>query len=162
MKPIILLGIVAIGAIALGTGFLAPIIPNVTLQNLGVGDKDLETPINNAGVDLDIQAVLVDDGNGGALYKNKFFSCSFHSGDSPLSGPLDAVICKLTNSEGLAVGEGRINFCDDLNICPQGPYIPSKQYIIAPLSEAYPGALNLDNVNDVKIVVLGNNPVDNP
>ncbi|MGI0056835.1 MAG: hypothetical protein ACREAK_05620 [Nitrosarchaeum sp.] len=163
MKPIILLGIMAAIGIFAGSGFLAPVINNVLLQNIGVGDKDLETPIDSAGVDLQIQAFL-DPVN--QVFKNKFVSCSFHSGESPLEGSLDKVICKLTDENDNAIAEASLQFCTqeqaDADDCPLGTvqWEPSQQYILSPLIEAYPGALQLDNVEDVRLVVMGDDPTD--
>ena len=167
MKPIILLGIMAVIGIFASTGFLAPEIANVWVQNIGVGDADLESPLNHAGVDLDVGPILGVDANGNPIWKNKFVSCSFHAGvqDFITLQNLDKVICKLSDENGKDIAEGFIQFCPvpAPNGCGAFPvWTPSQQYIITPLVEAYPNALLLDNVEDVRIVVLGDDPTDNP
>ena len=160
MKPIILLGILAAAVITLSSGYLFPTF-QVNVQNLGVGDANLASPIENAGVDLNIEAISYGVGKE-TIFKNKITSCSFHTGDAPEFG-LSAVICKITNQNNEAIAEARLNFCDgDLLACPYGHFEPSMHYDITNLQEAYPGALNMDNAYDIRIVVLGANPVNQP
>ena len=160
MKPIILLGILAVVIVTFSSGFLFPTF-DINVQNLGVGDADFESPIDNAGVDLKIEAISFGEGQE-TIFKNKITSCSFHTGDA-LEFGLEAVICKITTTGDKVIGEARLNFCDnDLVQCPQGHFVPSTAYYITDLEEAYPGALNMDNVYDIKIIVLGANPVDQP
>jgi len=168
MQPIIILGIIAVIGIFAGTGFLAPAIDMVWVQTIGVGDADLESPLHHAGVDLDIAAFPGVGPNGQPIFKNKFVSCSFHAGTQDFNTlqNLDKVICKLTDINNKVIAEQFIQFCPDpvpIGGCGVLPtWTPSTQYIISPLVEAYPGALNIDNVEDVRLVVLGDDPTDNP
>ena len=151
MKPIILLALVGVAATATGVGFLnTEIMLNV--QNLGVGSEDLETPISDANVDLSIVALPGIDLEGNSVFKNVINACSFHYPDNQafpgLNNAGDAtVICKLTQ-DGNVVAEGQIS----------GQFAPSITEIIPINSLAFPGANSVLTVNDVTIVVLGNNP----
>ncbi len=151
MKPIILLALVGVAATATGVGFLnTEIMLNV--QNLGVGSADLETPISDANVDLSIVAVDGIDIEGNSVFKNIINACSFHYPDNQnfpgLNNNGDAtVICKLTQ-DGNVVAEGQIS----------GQFAPSITEIIPITELAFSGANSVLTVNDVTIVVLGNNP----
>src|SRR3990172_523728 len=114
MQPIILLAIVAVGAVALGTGFLFPTF-QINVQNVGVGDADLASPICPScivDVDIDIDAtpndagteILTDD-----YFDNKVTECSWHIGVNDLAvGETDIteVICKITGVDGQGVPNG--------------------------------------------------------
>ncbi len=150
MKPIILLALVGVAATATGVGFLnTEIMLNV--QNLGVGSENLETPISDANVDLSIVALPGIDLEGNSVFKNVINACSFHYPDSEFPGLNNAgdatVICKLTQ-DGNVVAEGKIT----------GQFEPSITEIIPINKLAFPGANSVLTVNDVTIVVLGNNP----
>ena len=161
MQPLVLVGVITAFALFAGTGFLAPEIDQVIAQNLGMGDHDIESPIDSATIDLRVAPTLeCCDLDGNEFWKNRFVSCTFHSGESPIDGPLSAVICKLLDSEGNAIAEGRLDFCSDLNLCPQGEYVQSQEYLIDPLDEAFDGALGLGNVAEIKIIVIGDHPSD--
>jgi len=169
MQPLILLAIVAVGAVALGTGFLAPIIPNMTVQNIGVGDKDLLTPLSNVKVDLDVEATLVnpdaDTTNlpGDEFYKNAITECSWHIGLGDLANgetDIEEVICKITgeatnDQDNVAIGECNKEYPESGAGEPDYPF--SSHEFCTPV-EAYPGAMDIDNVGDVRIVVRGSNP----
>ena len=169
MKPIILLGIIALVGIFAGTGFLAPAIDMVWVQTIGVGDADLESPLHHAAVDLKVEPTLGMGPDGETMiFKNKFTKCSFHAGveDFNTLQNLDKVICKLTDINNKVIAEAPLQFCP-VPTPPGGcgglpQWTPSTQYTIGPLIEAYPNALMIDNVEDVRLVVLGDNPTDNP
>lgn len=161
MQPLILVGIIAAFALVTGSGFLAPGIEEIWVQNLGVGEHDIETPISEASMDLRIVPIVeCCDLDGNEFWKNRFVSCTFHSGESPIDGPLSAVICKLLDSEGNAIAEARLDFCSDPVACPQGEYVESQEYIVEPLEESFEGALELGNVAEIKLVVIGDHPGD--
>src|SRR3972149_7247105 len=88
MKPIILLGIMAVIGIFASTGFLAPEIANVWVQNIGVGDADLFTPVDHVAVDLDV-APIINIGNPSIpndnYFDNKVVECSWHIGVDDLA-----------------------------------------------------------------------------
>ena len=161
MQPLVLLGIVAAFALVVGTGAMAPSIEQVWIQSLGVGEHDIEAPITDASLDLRVAPIVACcDEDGSEFWKNRFVSCTFHSGESPIDGPLSAVICKLLDSNGNAIAEGRLDFCSDPIACPQGEYTESQEYIIEPLEESYEGSLELGNVAEIKLVVIGDHPSD--
>ena len=148
MKPIILLGIVAVAAIGMSSGFL---FGNTTFsliaQDLGAKETDLKSPIDTARVDFVISRI---DGftASGPVYKNHITKCSFHSDDDiPRSGQ---ITCKLTHNNNI-VAEGT------LKLMKTG-YTHSTQTYIPIQHVAYENANDVQNINDVKIIVLGNNP----
>ena len=208
MQPIILLGIIAVGAAALGTGFLAPQIGMVWVQTIGVGDADLFTPVDHVAVDLDVAAIENLGANGiqdvnGCLpnttgptacddtFDNKVVECSWHIGtddlaintmgtpdpsDDKTEVDIEEVICKITgmNAQGvpnhLAIAECSKLYPSLVDDVPTTPLVLESDYpfsshqachvgdTVGPLVEAFPGALLIDNVGDVRIVVRGANP----
>ena len=175
MQPIILLGIVAAGAIAMSSGFLAPAIENIWVQSLGVGAADLASPVDHVAVDLDVGPSLVDpDASivGDEYFKNAVLSCSWHigtddlavvmdpdgqpnSGDEILEEDINEVICKITDADSKAIAECGITYPSTLGID-----YPFSQHQECVPDEAFPGALDIDNVEDVRIVVRGANPTE--
>jgi len=140
MQPIIILGAAVVGVALLGTGFLGEPWNNIELwvQELGWGERNLESPISHAYIDLELKkeinendtteakcranteqspeqlAKCIKDADEDDYFNNVIKACSFHSDDS-----LDAfdaelglspalIICKLTNEEGLPIAEGKI------------------------------------------------------
>ena len=161
MQPLILLAIVAVGAVALGSGFLFPTF-NVNVQNVGVGDADLASPIAGTGiVDVDLDVTALDVGD---HYNNQVTDCSWHVGTDDLNHPqtddISKVICKITgvNAQGqpnhIAIGECFQTYGVFSNV-QEYPF--SQDQHCTPV-EAYPGSLLIDNVGDVRIVILGENP----
>ena len=180
MQPIILLAIVAVGAIALGSGFLFPTF-DINVQNVGVGDADLASPIDPeegvVDVDIDIDATFNDNATPELLtddyFDNKVTECSWHIGVNDLAvGETDIteVICKITGVDGQGVPNGvAIAECNeyygptfDTNPGPTfGDALvdyPFSEHEFCEPDEAYDGALLIDNVGDVRIVVRGDNP----
>src|SRR3990172_3748910 len=116
MQPIILLGIVAVGAVALGSGFLFPTF-NINVKNVGVGDADLSSPIDPdeglVDVDIGIDPELNDNGTPELLtddyFDNKVDECSWHIGLDDLAfGETDIteVICKITGVDAQGIPNG--------------------------------------------------------
>lgn len=193
MQPIILLGIMAVGAAALSTGFLAPEIENIWVQNIGVGEADLFQPVDHVAVDLDVQAIENFGPNGqddaadcapncDDYFDNKVVECSWHIGTDDLATndmgtqdesddmtetDIEEVICKITDENGNAIAECGITYpqtVDDITGESLVDYPFSDHQKCGPegdanpFLEAYEGALLIDNVEDVKIVVRGENP----
>ena len=158
MKPILVLALIAVAAGATGVGFLNTNIM-LNVQNLGVGSENLETPISNANVDLSIAIVNGIDTEGNSVFKNVIESCSFHYPETAGFPGLNddtqgeaTVICKLTK-DGNVVAEGS----------DTGYFASSETYIIKITDLAYDGANFVNNVNDLTLVVLGNDPTpENP
>ena len=178
MQPIILLGVVAVAAALLGTGFLGQ-GGNIVLwvQSLGWGEQDLTAPISHAFIDLNLKKLRNPglDGTpntGDDFFDNVISSCSFHSDQSIRSADPATelspglIICKLTNDKDRAIAEGRIllNGVAETD-CPQNPaelaklrpngYLGSTHLNIDICQTAYPGANDVQKVTDVKIVVEG-------
>ncbi len=150
MQPIIILGAAVVGVALLGTGFLGEPWNNIELwvQELGWGERNLESPISHAYIDLELKKEINENGTpvdicnnitdpiakakciaearADDYFNNIIRACSFHSDDSldPLDPTLGIapalIICKLTNEEGLAIAEGKI-ILDGIGdeTCPQ-------------------------------------------
>jgi len=102
MQPIILLAIVGIAGGAMGIGFLGNTI-NLDVQLLGVGETDLESPIDNAQIDFNIgrQSGIV---NGETQTHNVIDRCDIIADKDIVMG--SHVFCKLTDVDGNVVAEG--------------------------------------------------------
>ena len=148
MQPIILIAIVAVAAIGMSSGFLFGNTSfNLIAQDLGAKETDLQSPIDTARVDFVISKIN-GLGPDGPVFKNRITKCSFHSDDSiPRSG---AIICKLTHNNNI-VAEGRLDLTTTHYTHSTQTYIPIVHF-------AYPFSNDVQNINDVKIVVLGKNP----
>lgn len=139
MKPIILLGIVALAAIGLGMGSLTNVI-ELTVQQFGVGDRTIDSPVDSANVKFDIQKVLAD----GGFFKNYIKNCYV---SSPEQIPADSrIFCKLTGSTGDVIAEGNILLLNTLK---------TNTPITVPIDD--PNVINsqVQNVHDVLIVIQG-------
>src|SRR3990172_8864723 len=159
MQPlVIIIAIVAIAAVGMSSGFLFGTTTfSLIAQDLCAKETDLRSPIDTARVDFVIHTLrVVGDSNSGAAgagviktaYRNLITACSFHSDDDiPRSG---AIICKLTHNNNI-VAEGRLDLTTTSYQHSDQTYIPINHF-------AYDGANDAQNINDVKIIVLGNNP----
>ena len=159
MQPlVIIIAIVAIAAVGMSSGFLFGTTTfSLIAQDLGAKETDLRSPIDTARVDFVIHTLrVVGDSNSGAAgagviktaYRNLITACSFHSDDDiPRSG---AIICKLTHNNNI-VAEGRLDLTTT-------SYQHSDQTYIPIAHTAYPYSNDVQNINDVKIIVLGDNP----
>jgi hypothetical protein len=171
MQPIILLGVVAVAAALIGTGFLGT-GGNIALwvQSLGWGEQDLQAPISHAFIDLNLKKIPNNNGtptdNSDDYFDNVISACSFHSDQSIRSADTatelspGVIICKLTDERDRAIAEGRIllNGLADPE-CAQTQktigYESSQHLIIDICQTAFPGANDVQKVTDVKIVVEG-------
>ncbi len=77
MQPIIVLALVGVAAAATGMGFLNTNIM-LTVQNFGVGEATLETPISDANIDLSVGRMVTSDASGRTIFMNVIDACSFH------------------------------------------------------------------------------------
>jgi len=176
MQPIIILGAAVVGVALLGTGFLGEPWNNIELwvQELGWGERNLETPISHAYIDLELKKEINfgPDGKQGTnddFFNNVIRACSFHSDDSldafdPKLGIAPAlIICKLTNEENLAIAEGKI-ILDGVGIggeeeeCPQrdpaqNGYDGSTTIRIDICQTAFDFSNEVQEVHDIKIIV---------
>lgn len=139
MKPLILLGIVAVAAVALGTGSLTNVI-NLTVQDFGVGDETIISPVDNADVKFNIAQALGNQG----FFKNYIKECIISSDDDLLQGSL--IFCKLTDEHDDVIAEGNKLLTNNLS---------AGNIITIPIND--PNILNsqVQNVHDVLIVIQG-------
>ena len=155
MQPIIWIAIVGIAAAGLTTGFLNTNTFTLIAQDLASQEVTLLSPVDTVRVDFEIvkdeQFIGTDmNGNPHTVYVNKIDKCSFHSPTS--LGATVQIICKLTDMQGDIIAEG--------NIVLDRTYTNSLKTFIPITMEAFPNAADVQNINDVKIIILGKNPVD--
>jgi hypothetical protein len=153
MQPIIMFAIVGIAATGLGMGFLAPGF-TLNVQQLGAQETLLESPINTANVDFTIDKVETEVTEGGThtAYLNVISRCSFHSPTS--LGATSVIICKLTDKDHDIVAEGKLTLTRT--------YTGSTSTYITIEQTAFDGANDVQNIEDVKIVILGPKPAGFP
>jgi len=153
MQPLILFAIIGIGAAAMGVGFLAPGF-DLTLQGLGAQEEALVSPIESASVDFHITKITTNSADGSkSVFVNVIDECSFHSPDSIGTG--GAIICKLIDSEGDIVAEGRLNLVNTMYSGSDVTFIKIEQVGTF-------GANDVQNIEKVKIVILGGDPTLQP
>ncbi len=150
MQPIVWVVIVGIAAAALGTGFLGSTF-SLNLQQLGVGEEDLVSPISLVSVDFVISKVFESvPTNTSPLFKNRIIKCSFHTPTDLAQGT--TIICKLINADDDVIAEGKV-------ILTTAGYEGSSAGFNIPINQiAFEGANSLQEVLDVKIVVLAPKP----
>jgi|SRR3989344_576999 len=103
MKPILLIAIVGIAAAALGIGSLSNTI-DLNVQDLGVGETDLVSPIDNAKIGFGIQKVPVSAG--ADTFKNIIRYCVITNTDDVAIPTGSKIFCKLTDIDGNVAAEG--------------------------------------------------------
>lgn len=153
MNKLMMLAILGTAIVGLGTGFANNTF-TLNLQDLGIGEEDLKSPITQASVDIGLKKVLVNPDDipetGDEFFKNAIAECSFHTPDGLLAS--STVICKLTNEKDQAIAEGRLHFTNGLP--------PSETGFIPITQEAFKNASDVQKIHDVKIIVLGPNPIE--
>ncbi len=155
MQPIMVLAIVGVATMAMGVGFLNTNTFTLIAQDLASQEVTLVSPVDTVRVDFEIKKVeqfTGTDMQGNVIhtvYVNKIDKCSFHSDDD--LGPTAKIICKLTDMQGDIIAEGFINL--------DRTYTHSTKTYIPILQEAFFNAADVQNINDVKIIILGVNPV---
>jgi len=138
MKPLLILAIAAVAAGAMGTGFLNNTNGiDLWIQQFGVGEGDITSPVSHAFVDFDI--VRITQGN---AFKNIVESCDLRFDDDLKAGA--KVFCKLTDWAGDIIAEGRTMLAND--------YV-SHDTLNVPVTD---GNRNVLLVKDVIIVVQDN------
>ena len=137
---------------AMSVGFLAPPFALIA-QDLGAKETLLKSPIDTARVDFVISKIIGFN-QFGSVFKNHITKCSFHSDDD--IGPGGAIICKLTDGHKQANGFGNIVAEGRLDL--KRTYTHSVTTYIKINNVAYKNANDVQNIFDVKIVVLGTNP----
>jgi len=156
MQPIILIAIVGVAAVTLSTGFLMPSIGWFNLQGVSVNERDFSAPLDHANVDIEvskISRVITDsEGNTHNAFFNIINECSFHTPDPGGLGPGATIICKLTDDQHDVVAEGRIDLPNGLD--------KSERTVIPIMQTAFDLANEIQNINDIKLIVLGGNPTN--
>jgi len=146
MQPIILLAIVGIAGGAMSIGFLGNTI-NLDVQQLGVGDQTLSTPITQADIEFSIDrvsgSVLVGETTVTQTH-NVITRCHI----TP-NGTIDAgshVFCKLTDKNGNVVAEGQTELSNT---------IITGGMLWITIDPADFASNKVQNVHDVVLVVQG-------
>jgi len=137
MKPIIVIVVMAIAVTGIGIGSLGNTI-SLSVQQLGVGDEDLVTPISNANIDFVIERIVGNENN----FKNVIADCIVQS-DKEIAA-LSTVYCKLTGANGNVVAEG---------VTVLQTHLHAGSILTVPIDD--PNFLNsqVQNVHDVVLVV---------
>ncbi|MCZ6583124.1 MAG: hypothetical protein O6761_08160 [Thaumarchaeota archaeon] len=147
MQPMLWVALIGVAAAATGVGFLNTNIM-LNVQNFGVGEATLETPVSDANIDLSVSRIDGVDLSGNPIFKNIVSACSFHypEGDSGpgLTNPNSKVICKLTDENGNVIAEGE----------QMQAFFPSQTASIRITDLAYEGSNFIQNVEDITIVAL--------
>ncbi len=149
MKPIILLSIIAVTAVATGSGFLTNGI-DLWVQQFGVEEEDITSPVSHAQIDFNIVKTV---GNTG-FFKNVITDCIV-----TLSNTVGALTemgvtlnkqsmiqCKLTDINNNIIAEGQT----------VATVFPGGVKILVPIDDPLLSASDVQNVHDVKLVVKAN------
>jgi len=99
MKPIILLSVMAIAVTGLGVGFLGNDI-TLSVQEIGVGDTLLGSPIEAANIDFNLKKITGNQG----FFKNVIVDCIVQPEEDIVAD--SHVFCKLTDKNGNVAAEG--------------------------------------------------------
>jgi len=140
MQPLILLAIVGVAAVALSAGSLTNVI-NLTVQDFGVGEETIETPVSNANVDFNIGQTTTN----GFLYN--LVDICYITADKDLSVG-STVFCKLTNAASQIVAEG--NTVLVTQVASGTPITIDIDNLVNPNP---PFSNNVKNVHDVMVVI---------
>ncbi len=142
--------LVGVAAMAMSMGFLSNTF-FLNVQTLGVAETDLRSPIKTANVDLEIvkHPSGPDADSTNNHYHNVIDFCSFHTPTNLGKG--STIICKLTDADDDVIAEGKTVL--------QRAYTGSNPYFLVKIVQtAFPWSNDVQNVHDVKIVVLGPKP----
>ncbi len=149
LPPILWIMILGVASVGLSMGFLMPAIPVFNLQGVAINEENFSSPITTANVDIEISKVEGVNFAGSTVFKNRINQCSFHTPSSGL-GDGSTIICKLTDSDGDVVAEGRLDLPNGL--------ASSDLTFISILQTAFFNSNEIQNIDDIKIVILGTNP----
>jgi len=148
MQPIILLAIVGIAVGAMSVGFLGNTI-TLSVQQIGVGDEFLDSPISAATIDFEIARASGTDGSDTTQTHNVISVCRITADKEILAG--SHVFCKLTGANGDVVAEGVtwLNFD-----------VPAHSLFTIGIDPEDFAANKVQNVHDVVLVVQGPSQID--
>ena len=153
---VIVLGIIVMGIIGMSVGFASNTV-TLSLQDLGVGEEFVESPIADSNVKFTVAKVPVPGGGTRPAFKNVITKCLFKS-DEGIAAPA-TIICKLLdgrngpNQFGAVIAEGRRDL--------PGGYTANTTIEILITQKAFPFANEVVNIKGVKVVVLGPDPTSN-
>ena len=142
--------LIGVAALATSVGFLNNTFV-LNVQNLGVAETDLASPIKVANIDLELLKMTAapDADSTRTHFHNVIDKCSFHSPEA--LGVGSTIICKLTDLDDDVIAEGKTVL--------RQPYPGSAPGFFVDISQtAYPWSNDVQKVHDVKIVVLGPRP----
>jgi len=142
MQPIVLLAIVGIAGGAMSVGFLGNTI-SLDVQQIGVGETDLASPIDQAKIDFSIMRAS-GAVNGATETHNVIAKC--HITPDKEIAKLSTIFCKLTDIDGNVVAEGQKELTTHL--------APGSTIWVTVDPNDFP-ANRVQNVHDVTLVVLG-------
>jgi len=149
--------LLGVAAAALGTGFLSTGF-TLNVQNLGVQETDLVSPVSTVNVDLELLKVETgmhpDQGGVGGNspqthFHNIIDKCSFHT-PTTLS-KTTVIICKLTDDDDDVIAEGKLTLITTYVGSSGGLFVPITQTV-------FHFSNDVQEIHDVKIVVLGPKP----
>jgi len=149
MQPIILLAIVGIAVGAMSVGFLGNTI-TLSVQQIGVGDELLDSPISAATIDFVIARASGTDGSDTVQTHNVISKCNIYADKDIAAG--STVYCKLTGANGDVVAEGKTVLANTLF---------SHNQLMISISEGDFAANKVQNVHDVVLVVQGPSQMNN-
>ena len=153
MQPIIFLAVVAVAAGAISVGFLGNTFDLSMVQLIGVGETDLETPVDKVNVDFMLgRATGFSPEVNTVITRNVIAYCIIQNFD-PASGSMgmaipfetgSRVICKLTDEFMNVVAEGFI-------ITEAG----DKKVTVHISQISFPLANDVTNIHDLQVVIQG-------
>jgi len=150
MQPIILISIIAVTAVAMGSGFLSNGI-DLWVQQFGVEEEDITSPVSHAQIDFNIVKTVGNQG----FFKNVITDCIV---------TLDKTVGQLTDMNGVSVLTPSMIQCkltdSRNNIIAEGQTVatvfPGGVKILVPIDDPLLSASDVQNVHDVKLVVKAN------
>jgi len=156
LQILYLLGLGIVVLSLMGTGMLANTGGNINLwvQAIGWGEGDLETPVDNAKVEILLDTIPPEnEGDDPITFVS---ACGFHSDENiPLGKGISdgLIICKILNEDGNAIAEGEmiLTEIDETGLVYKG----SETLIIdinQPITE---DATHIDRFFDMKLIVEG-------
>ena len=139
MQFIVFLAIAGVALTAIGAGYLTNTINLSSVQQLGVGETTLDSPVTTAYVDFNIQAI-----HGQMGFKNVITQCIMKADSDILH--YSTIICKLTDINNNVVKEGKRTIFTDL---------PTGVRTVIPVTDPNGLTANVKNIHDLILVVQG-------
>ena len=146
MQPLIVLAIVAVGAGAMSMGFLTNTIDLSMVQQFGVGEATIESPVDTAYIDFIIDRTTYTK-DGKTVMRNVIDQCRVQLNKAIPEG--SHIVCKLTDALSNVVAEGALWIMTTL---PAGT--PTNVPITL-FASGTPMDSDVTNIHDVILVVIG-------